>query len=433
MKKSIFSYTAVCIILIGIITGCQKEIKKPDTDNEYNSASAKEWYYGTFKKSTEFSSYDQVQYGKKLPDWKNGVYKKFGNYEAIDFPLVKEKTFIPFAENDGLSEVDKKRIAAASISRITFIRDKKGRTEIRETIFIPDIDYLSRNGYDISNNKFGDVDKDFSGMILIKKWDNTNITRSIIRNGKVVQRYTGQPLLANRMSCNGTLVTEYFRDCEVNIYGDGMVTEECGPWMPTGNQWCLEDDPVPNPCEDPGSPQCACQEYGLCEGGGDDGGDEEPECSMTNEEAQALLSSMSITAVSDGSYTAGGESSPDGNGIIRKPVIVHRDGAVTNYGLGYSDRYELFFNGIIFKTNINSQWKWESISFDKISKVSGGPPPCISNSTSASVTGPIISGDKLSATYTASVTSTISITCLFGSEVDTETTVLTNTYYANSF
>jgi len=141
MLSLFFAITAISFV------SCQKGIEKPASD-EFNVAAAKEWYYGTFKKSPEWKN--SPLHGKKLPDWKKGFYRKVGNIEMVEFPLVKIKTSISVSSNAQLTNAQKQRIAEASLSRIVFIK-KDDKVLIREIDYIPDWEYLQNKGFDISH------------------------------------------------------------------------------------------------------------------------------------------------------------------------------------------------------------------------------------------------------------------------------------------
>lgn len=117
LKLSVF---ATMLILIAI--SCQKDLSfENDVNKEFNTAFVKKWYNNSFIKSAEFTTHNQKENGKKQPDWKNGKYRKVGNMEIIDFPLLKEKKTISVRSDNSLTSADKKRIAKASLKRISFI------------------------------------------------------------------------------------------------------------------------------------------------------------------------------------------------------------------------------------------------------------------------------------------------------------------------
>ena len=264
-----------------IILACQKELSSPkDISTKFDDKAAKEWYYGTFKKSPEYAGYNAAVSGKKLPDWKHGKSMRFGNYLVADFPLVKQKSSVTFPASSGLTDADKRRVAEASFSRMAFIKDNTGRIDTREIQFIPDMDYLVRHNYDISTNSFAQMDKDYSGFLVVKTWNGSEISRSIISNGKIIKRlkkHNSNITIPGGRIQDMVCIIEWARDCDWEEHGDQGSTWECGEWYPTGNQWCWDDGQSPpegDPCSDPGSPQCnVCAFYGIgCEqsGGGEE-------------------------------------------------------------------------------------------------------------------------------------------------------------------
>ena len=307
--------------------------------------------------------------GKKLPDWKNGKYKKLGNFEVIEFPLTREKTSLILPDNAGLREQDKKRVAEASLSRIVFVKNGTGHIIVREATYIPDPDYLARHQYDISSNSFGNVDKDFSGTIQVTKWNSTEISRSVLKEGKVEKRIrvkainpNSQSAITGRTACNGILVTEWFRDCEVHLYGDMMVKEECGEWMPTGNEWCYEEEEQA-PCTDPGSPQCACQEFGICEEVGEN---PQENCSSS----QAALEGSVVNEPVSNSTTEETQTTR----VKNYAWTIYRQ----NLGLWSFRSHE---KGVHVK--VNDEWRWQSLTHESISReglMIGGSVSCTLNS-----------------------------------------------------
>ena len=114
-------------LLLFILASCKKEKDSSDTsDNtklleKFDASFVKEWYYSVFKKSNEWKGSG----GKQLPYWPKGIYKKVGNLEIVEFPLMKKSKDISIPA-DGLEDYNKIRIAEASLQRIAFIRDKRG-------------------------------------------------------------------------------------------------------------------------------------------------------------------------------------------------------------------------------------------------------------------------------------------------------------------
>jgi hypothetical protein len=270
-NPSLLRYTVIsCVLLIIVISliliACQKAPGALGNPNvQFKAPEAKEWYYGTFKKSSEYADYNETTSGKKLPDWKNGIYQKRGTLEIVEFPLVVQKFTVPISDRVTANEENKKRIANGSLSRIVFIKNSSGTIAVRELQYIPGIEYLANHNFDINNINLINFRNDFTGSMVVKRWKGDVVQSNNFNNGKVISK--SRPRLENnnsRVACNGILVTEYARECEIHIYGDGMITQDCQPWMPTGMQWCYEEEEEEGGCSDPTSEECFCAIIGGC-------------------------------------------------------------------------------------------------------------------------------------------------------------------------
>lgn len=93
MKK----FLTICVlgtILALSFFACKKYYKEKQNSSVFDTAAAKEWYYGVFKNSMEGISFFNKK-EVKLPDWENGSYKKIGALEIVSFPLLQSKVRIP--------------------------------------------------------------------------------------------------------------------------------------------------------------------------------------------------------------------------------------------------------------------------------------------------------------------------------------------------
>ena len=108
--------SSAIVICSMMFFSCQKEKHQKQPENSLAPA-AKEWYYSSFKKSAEWKQ--SPLHGKKLPDWGRSSYKKIGNMEIVEFPLVSalKTVLIPSWEN--LAFADKKRIETGGSSANT--------------------------------------------------------------------------------------------------------------------------------------------------------------------------------------------------------------------------------------------------------------------------------------------------------------------------
>jgi hypothetical protein len=262
--------------------GCQKDFGE-NTIDIFSQSEAKEWYYGTFKKSPEWQQSNEK--GKKLPDWKNGTYRRVGNMEIVEFPLMKERKThsIPSASKLSISDISK--IADGSLSRIVFIRTSNIEIFVRELDYIPNIDFLKLKGYDISDIELGNRENNFSGRIITKKWDGTILSTRISENGKITK--TGKRInnvnlkslsltSATKDNCEYIVTEDYEKICFFSLVGDDVWEFlRCTEWEPTGNysidEYCYSDT---YECDYGSTESCECQLYGMgCEGNSDVGND----------------------------------------------------------------------------------------------------------------------------------------------------------------
>lgn len=270
------------IVLAAIMTGvgCQKQdtTLNPQAGSRFDAGAAKEWYYGVFKKSDGWQS--SPEKGKKLPDWSHPFITNMGSSAVVEFPLTEAGVSYSIASSgrEGkLSPEQLKRIAAASITRIAFIRQSSGNVLVREFEYIPDWDYLLARRFDISNTSIFNASSNFSGRLIVKEWGGKIVSMAMLENGKTVKRgkrNTGEQngITMKREQCFEQEFCVWQMDCTLNIYPDGMITQDCTDWYNTGECW------MEYWCEEGGDP---CELAGIgC------GGDEDPDPDVcTNSQA----------------------------------------------------------------------------------------------------------------------------------------------------
>jgi len=358
--KTLLKLSVYASLIILIVIGCKKIVSNEntfdaDSGKEFNTVFVKEWYYGTFKKSAEWES--SPLKGKKLPDWKNGIYHKVGNMEIVEFPLGKAITKIGISSSIALSSSQKERLANAALTRVLFIKNSKGDISIREIDYIPDWQYLQNKQFDISKVSYGKELDDFTGKMVVKNWAGTILSLRLLRKGQIT--HTGKikdklPSETNNTNniegCTTWEICEYERHCEYTMIGDQMEIV-CGEWAPTGLCWTEEycnGDPCGNMTEE----QCACMVYGNCES-------QQENC----EEAQVTLNEM-VNAVSTSneliSITTESET-PE----IR--VKVYQWKILTSMGGWYIFSFD---KGTHQKVNNNTNpWQWNTFTHESITMV----------------------------------------------------------------
>lgn len=280
----IFGFLTVTVTLVA----CKKVFTGNATDL-FAQSEAKEWYYKVFKKSPEWQQ--SKEKGKKLPDWENGTYRRVGNIEIVEFPLMKERKVFAIPSTNNLSNAEIGKISDGSLSRIAFIKSSSNEIFVRELDYIPEIDFLILKKYDISDTEVSNKGSLFSGRIITKKWNGTILSIRKLKNGRIskvgkkVSKDTQHlraksnssysPATNNISGCEMVEICEYERYCEEVRVGDTWIpTENCTPWEPTGDCW-VEEYCNTGECDYGSSEACECQLYNIgCEDSG--GGGEDP-------------------------------------------------------------------------------------------------------------------------------------------------------------
>lgn len=145
----------VFAFLVTLLTiGCKKILSddysnKIESTKDFDALFVKHWYYRTFENTSEWKS--SWSEGKKYPSWKKGTYRKVGNLEIMEFPLLSEKTKRLIPTSNSLSSVEIKKVFSFSITRILFIRNAKNEILVRIVDYIPNLEYLKEKNYDISD------------------------------------------------------------------------------------------------------------------------------------------------------------------------------------------------------------------------------------------------------------------------------------------
>ncbi|MEO5562432.1 MAG: hypothetical protein ABIR18_03335 [Chitinophagaceae bacterium] len=407
--------SSITIVTLSIIS-CQKKSDAENLDTKFDSSDAKEWYYGTFKKSNEWLSYDSKTLGPKSPDWKYNTYRKVGNMEIIEFPLtkVKSKLWIPFAQ--GTSIPDYKRIAESSLSRISFIK-RNGKITIREVDYIPDGVYLSKHNFDISHNSAGKLDADFAGRLIVKKWDETELSRNLVEKGRITKKGKLKKVQAfnpaatsqketstEALVCATYEICEYEAQCNWGWFGD-ILEKECSSWSPTGfcwtEQYCENED---DPCGGLGEEACQCAFYGEC----GSTGTEEPSPCMTEENANATLADALANAnpVAENVKTSLVVPEFSFNGQLTREKNYEWDFYKGTW-LNMKWNYRSFDHGVHKK--VRGKWQWESLTH--LYHTPNGTLPFETTMEMNSADG-TMSGDKLYAYMELKYTVSMKIVCL---------------------
>lgn len=295
---------------------CKRTVDVDPLKQSFNVEQAKEWYYGEFKKSDDYKTLNNnsvfltshegsnllsnqvaaAPNSKKYPKWSLGErYVKEG-LEIVEMPVLYDKTVVllPGTENTDLNE--KKRIANASLNKVVFIKDAGGKINVRLVTIVPTLEYAASKGYDISGNSCKNLDSNFSGYIMSRKWDETTIAILKVSNGKKYQKRSftrnsnqsvnsGKSAASNsaqNSAANGTgecliWVPKVYKVCVVVAEGD-EPEPECEEWgeaeSPTQGTFEINPDCMgdfPDPGEEIEPNPCTLYQIGCGDTGGEEG------------------------------------------------------------------------------------------------------------------------------------------------------------------
>jgi hypothetical protein len=303
MKKKLAAFIALSAIISIIIFSCKREISIPK--DQFSASDAKEWYYGVFKKSEEYKTDLSVSGIKKYPDWKYGIVQQKDNYQIVEFPLKSSVRTVRVFSNPTYSEADKKRIVNATEERVVMIKDAVGNITPRIVTYIPDLDYLTKHNYDISENKVTQIDNDFNGFLFIRTWSGGFINGFKINDGRITRKLAKEFRAANEESrvedegsCYWTYDDVYTLTFAGHVEGDGVVWDYMSIDYQGTSDWAFQgcDGLSISPNFDPCS-------YGICGGSGGSGGSGTTAgISIVNNDIQNSCLNQVYNKITDASY-----------------------------------------------------------------------------------------------------------------------------------
>lgn len=278
---------------------CRKtDSPSPSVSKPFTTKAAKEWWYGSFRKSAAYSQIDRNSplappagsSDKKYPSWKRAISYSIGKLQIVEMPLVYETNSILLPGMQKLYNTPEGfRIAKSVIHRLMLIKKADGTIAVRTVTIVPSPEYAKRHSYDISHISLKSLPSDFSGFQMISGWDKgeKNILR--ISAGKPVKkmkiiaaetlaRQKSSAGIAARQVCEDVWIPNLVWTCVVVPTGDDIADQErcqeIGTWVEQGGYYTVQchEEPDEDPCTGMSPEDCMCQLYGLGCGGGDNGG-----------------------------------------------------------------------------------------------------------------------------------------------------------------
>lgn len=406
MKKICIGNLLPLIMLL--FWGCQKSSSNfdqpndPNTPNELSVAEAKTFFVNYIQNSSVSNNSEANKvFTHPTPDWSKAFTTADQESYAVEVPIRFDKS-VGFNTHLAGSSVKNPINTKTSL---VILKHKETGTLRAVLMFL-----TAPQDVNLQSVNYGNKNE-FSGTVLFTTMESELINGWVYEKGKIKSTIS-------KKEDNTTSRMELPEDCttiQIDWYEQTCTTypnntEICSGWAYTHSTY-----------------QTVCTGDGSSGGGGAGGGSG---CSYTNATARSLIDAATFSFTTNGSVFSGPESGPDANGQIEKDLLLTRHVVKWNIIYGHSVEYTLIFKGRVFKTAANQPWKWKTFTFDKLQKTSGNVPPCFAENTTASVVTSI-SSDKKDASFTALVSGTLTITCLFGKEASTKTLTLNDTYNAD--
>lgn len=413
-KKSIKLLCLSTVLTFAGFFACKRTSDFQSSKDTFGIDQAKEWYYGYFKKSIYFKklnvnspftgSFDKAlssrnasttaEILKKSPKWGLAQSRNINGLQIVEMPILYDFTTVLLPGTQNKSQDIKERLANASLNKILFIKKPNGQISIRLVTIVPSIDYATNKNFDISNNNATNLENNFKGYVMVRKWDETPVKTLKILNGNLYKNVTMRKMANNiqteteQSPCYFEWVPKIYRTCAVAYQGD-EPDHECEEWneveSPTEGSWELNED-----CFGGGEYDdedlcllfnigCEVDEEDPCEMYGNCGG--EDNCEATCEVNAAGLSSNSSPTSEELSI----DTWDIGNFRKRKDPkwTCHRGTGwiLTSKEEGIVELYDV----------PNDKWRWISLEHNSIAKTGislGGTIDIVNDTGTPSFTAP---------------------------------------------
>lgn len=301
-------FAIIVFMIVLSMTSCKRTIESVNTNTSPGVESAKEWWYGVFRKSQAYNQLDKASIlapspdkpTKKYPNWQRAVSYAIGKLEIVELPLAYQTNSILLPRMQYLfNTAEGVRVANSAIHRLMLIK-AHGITNVRTVTIVPSPEYAKKYNYDISHIRLSKLPSDFSGFLMIGGWDESvkNIVR--ISGGQLNEKikiYSTEEMTKHEVPslntsvqvCGVEWVPKWVLVCAVvptgDVVDDQRRCEEQGTWVDQGGWenvcYDVEDDDNGDPCAGLTYEECICQVYGLdCDGDDDGGGDGSDECNQ---------------------------------------------------------------------------------------------------------------------------------------------------------
>ncbi len=331
MKKRFIYASGITLIAIALfVVACKKDratYSDASGDNTITSLSVKDarkYFYNVLRKAQSPSvlsvtSSPDGKNRKVYPYWNHAYASKTKKFDFVELPVASVHQQRSLRTTGAtMTDAESKSVLAASFTRLVLYKNKSGLMNQRLITFIPDYAYLKKHNNDVSYNHIDKLDKDFSGYLEYRDWNNKLLFTLKLANGVVVGRFKPgkqtpkqqvQSLniadFKNKSNTDGCItyqVTVWEQDCidftDPDNPDAGVVTI-CGDWY-IADQYYETECPDDIDCSDPANFDDA-----EC-GGGDDPNDPPPPpnpCDnvpkVNNRAANSIIASQNSTILAN--------------------------------------------------------------------------------------------------------------------------------------
>lgn len=169
----------------------------------------------------------------KLPVWTEGVAPKKGENQIVEFQLKYFERIVLIPKEVSTDLTERKRFAESSLDRVLIFKKENGTIDTRIINYIPDINYFKKQNYNISKNKITSLDKEYTGWIIIKNWQEEILKAWYIVNGKIKSpmKIKKTPILRSARIEECGWATQVFEitqyNCAGTISGDVVTWDFC--------------------------------------------------------------------------------------------------------------------------------------------------------------------------------------------------------------
>ncbi len=242
MKKTYLSSRrtfAFMLLLAGLVYSCRKETVQKQSGTEQNAdktakfiVEAKSYLDSTLKTNSAIIKVSGSGGNTSEPttfngylDWDNAKTYFNKTYEVAEIPVsldYKQVNFYKLVKDS--STVSDKSVTEKAFVRVLIYKDStKNIIDKRIITYIPDKKYLEKNSDPSGNNWINSIDKNYSGYIEYRTWENIAFMVLRIDSGKVSAKYNvllqgntnlkTQGLKTSKVQCSTQIIDNYIMVC----------------------------------------------------------------------------------------------------------------------------------------------------------------------------------------------------------------------------